>query len=42
MERAPQYPLDKSLDGPQSQSGCCGEEKNGLLKYILVIDNGYE
>jgi hypothetical protein len=27
----PWYPLYRRLDGPQSQSGCCGEEKNILL-----------
>lgn len=23
-----QYPLNRRLGGPQTQSGCCGEEKN--------------
>jgi hypothetical protein len=26
-ERAPQYPFDWRLSGPQSQSGCVGEKK---------------
>jgi hypothetical protein len=26
-----QYPLNSKLGGPQSQSGCFGEEKNILL-----------
>jgi len=26
--KAPQYPLDRRLSGPQSQSGHSGEEKN--------------
>jgi hypothetical protein len=26
--RSPWYPLDKKLSGPQSRSGCGGEEKN--------------
>jgi len=26
--KSPQYPLDLRLDGPQSRSGCSGEEKN--------------
>jgi hypothetical protein len=26
-ERAPRYPLDRKLGGPQSRSGQCGEEK---------------
>jgi hypothetical protein len=32
--RRPQYPLDKKLGGPQSQSGCCGEQKNLALRGI--------
>jgi hypothetical protein len=27
-EMSPWYPLDRRLDGPQSRSGCGGEEKN--------------
>jgi hypothetical protein len=30
------YPLDRRLGGPQSQSGCCGEEKN-LLPFPGII-----
>jgi hypothetical protein len=26
--KSPWYPLDRRLGGPQSQSGCSGEEKN--------------
>jgi hypothetical protein len=26
--KEPWYPLDRGLGGPQSRSGCCGEEKN--------------
>jgi hypothetical protein len=26
--KSPWYPLDRRLGGPQSQSVCCGEEKN--------------
>jgi hypothetical protein len=26
--KSPWYPLDRRLGGPQSRSGCCGEEKN--------------
>jgi hypothetical protein len=26
--KSPWYPLNRRLDGPQSQSGCSGEEKN--------------
>jgi hypothetical protein len=26
--KSPWYPVDRRLDGPQSQSGCSGEEKN--------------
>jgi hypothetical protein len=26
--KIPRYPLDRRLSGPQSQSGCSGEEKN--------------
>jgi hypothetical protein len=34
----PHYPLDKRLDGPQSQSGHCGEEKN-LLSLPGILTN---
>jgi hypothetical protein len=27
-KKSPWYPLDRRLDGPQSRSGCGGEEKN--------------
>jgi hypothetical protein len=27
-ERAPRWPLDRKLGGPQSRSGRCGEEQN--------------
>jgi hypothetical protein len=27
---SPRYPFDRKLGGPQSQSGCCGVEKNLL------------
>jgi hypothetical protein len=26
--KSPWYPLDRRLGGPQSRSGCCGEDKN--------------
>jgi hypothetical protein len=26
--KSSRYPLDRRLGGPQSRSGCCGEEKN--------------
>jgi hypothetical protein len=29
--KSPQYPLDRKLGVPQSQSGCSGEEKNSQL-----------
>jgi hypothetical protein len=29
-EKSPQYPLDRSLNGPQSQSECDGKGKNSL------------
>jgi hypothetical protein len=25
--KLPQYPLDRRVDGPQSRSRCCGEER---------------
>jgi hypothetical protein len=31
---SPRYPLDKTLGGPQSLSGRCGEEKNLVLAEI--------
>jgi hypothetical protein len=30
----PEYPLARRLDGAQSRSGCCGEEKNLVLAGI--------
>jgi len=27
-KRNPQYPMDRTLSGPQRWSGCSGEEKN--------------
>jgi hypothetical protein len=40
--KSPWYPLDRRLDGPQSQSGCGGEEKNsqplsGLKPLIIQL-----
>jgi hypothetical protein len=32
------YPLDRRLGGPQSRSGCCGEEKNLALLVSVTID----
>jgi hypothetical protein len=47
--KSPQYPLERRLDGPQSQSGCCGEEKNLLplinfpqYKYISISETRIE
>jgi hypothetical protein len=39
QEKSPWYPLDRRLDGPQSQSGHGGEEKNSqtLLGLKLLI-----
>jgi hypothetical protein len=45
---SPQYPLDRKLGGPQSQSGHYGEEKNHALPgiepgpslYRLLISHG--
>jgi len=44
QERSPHYPLDRRLGGPQSQSGCSGEEKNiGELvgRYICSLSLNY-
>jgi hypothetical protein len=35
LEQSPQYPLDKRLGGPQSQSGFYGEEK-ALLSLLGI------
>jgi hypothetical protein len=42
--KSPWYPLDRRLDGPQSRSGCSGEEKNsqplpGLETLIMIKTN---
>jgi hypothetical protein len=40
--KSPRYPLDRRLCGPQSRSGCCGEEKNLALPGIEPVPNGAE
>jgi hypothetical protein len=37
LGKSPWYPWGRRLGGPQSQSGCCGEERNLAL---LGIDPG--
>jgi len=34
--KEPQYPMNRKLSGPQSWSGCFGEEKNLLT--LLVFE----
>jgi hypothetical protein len=39
LDILPQYPLYRRLDGTQSQSGLCGEEKCGKVYSILFSGN---
>jgi hypothetical protein len=36
--KGPWYSLDRRLGGPQSHSGCGGEEKNSLINKISFIN----
>jgi len=36
--KGPRYPLDRTLDGPQTQSGRGGEEKNPIIAPSLYTD----
>jgi len=43
LEKEHHYTLNRGVDGPQSHSGCCGEEKTllglpGTVLYFLVVE----
>jgi len=35
--KCPSYPLDRRLGGPQSHSGCSGEEKNIFICILVNV-----